>query len=159
MADRDVEILELVESNPDSTITTLREMVYWASKNQHVHYRVNKLEERDLVETEKDEEAVSRGPLPPVRVSPTEAGVAKVAAIDDEAAETVEERVEMLEKSVGKWGDTYAAMKRRIVELEETIEEYERELDRLGEDVERIKHWSDEDGDVVTLGGDGFEFD
>jgi len=138
LATRDVEVLELVVESSGASVTTLREALWWAEKNQHVHYRLDKLEERGLIESWKDDETTTRGPLSPRRVAATDEGEELLGVIGDERAEGIEERLATVEKQVDVWGATHAEVKRRIVEAEGRIDELEAENRELGEELARV---------------------
>jgi len=151
LADRDLRVLELVEKYPQPIVTTIREALYWADKNQHVHYRLDKLEKRGLVETWKDEETETRGHLKPRRATTTEAGAALLNDVEhDEDGGSVEERLEWIEKRLEQFEETYGAMKRRVVEAEEELEDHDEEMCDVREDLERLQRLMEDEPMAVT---------
>lgn len=126
LADRDIEVLQRINEYPQPTVTTLRESLHWASKNQHVHYRVSKLEEREMVTVSADEDANSRGPLPPNRVSLTSEGEELAEMIEDDEYDGLEERVDKLEQKVGTAANTYGAVKKELADHRDRIEKLEK---------------------------------
>lgn len=139
LADRDLRVLELVEKYPQPIVTTMREAFYWADKNQHVHYRLDKLEERGLVETWKDGETETRGHLKPRRATTTEAGEALLNDVEhDEDGKSVEERLERIEKRLERFEETYGKMKRRVVEAEEKLDDHDEEMRDVREELARL---------------------
>jgi len=146
LPDRTIEVMELIGEYGRPTTSTLREAIYWASENQHIHYRLNQLEDAGLVETWKDEDAGGRGALAPRRARLTDEGeeFLELVAEEDGAPDTVEERLDRLEKQLGQMRDTYGTVKQRIVELEEEVEEHDEDLDDLAEDIRDIRRFLDD---------------
>lgn len=158
LADRDLRVLKLVKKYPRPTVTTMREAFYWAEKNQHVHYRLDKLEERGLVETWKDEETETRGHLNPRRATTTEAGEALLNNVEhDEDGGSVEERLERIEKRLERFEETYGKMKRRVVEAEQKLDDYDEEMRGVREDLTRLKRLM-EDEQMPTATAEEFTF-
>lgn len=140
LEDRDLRVLELVAEYPRPTVSTLREAIHWASKNQHVHYRIDKLEEKGLVETWKDEDADVAGPLSPKRANVTEEGEGLLDELDgEERSEDVGERVERLEARLENTQTAYGEVQRRISELEEGLEEVDGDLEGVAADVRSLR--------------------
>ncbi|WP_424008698.1 hypothetical protein [Haloferax denitrificans] len=159
LADRDLRVLELAEQYPRPTVTTLREALYWAKKNQHVHYRLDKLEERGLVTTWKDEETETRGPLDPRRATATDAGEALLAEVEsDEEENSIEERLDRVEQRLERFEETYGKVKKRIVEAEQQLDEHDKEMREVREDLGRVQQLM-ENGPMPTMSGEEFEFD
>jgi DNA-binding MarR family transcriptional regulator len=157
LADRDLRVLELVEQYPRPTVTTMREALYWASKNQHVHYRLDKLEERGLIESWKDEDTETRGPLDPRRATTTEAGEALLDDVEhDDGGGSVEERLERIEKRLKRFEDTYGKIKKHIVDAEKRLDEHDEEMYEVREDIERVQRLVDGESMAATV--DEFEF-
>ncbi|WP_148709126.1 prefoldin domain-containing protein [Haloarcula quadrata] len=146
LPERAVEVLELVDEYGRPTATTLREAIYWASKNQHIHYRLDQLAGRGLVETWKDEDAGGRGALAPRRATTTGEGEEFLDLVDEDGGtpDTVEERLEELEKTMANMKDTYGKAKKRIAELEAEVEEHDEDLDGLAEGVRDIRRFLDD---------------
>lgn len=159
LKERDVEVMQLLESYGRPTVTTLREAIWWADKNQHVHYRLDKLEERELVETWKDDEGEFAGPLPPRRARLTESGreVLEVVDEDEGRPDGVEERLERMEKQVGKMRSTYGEVKERIVELEDEVESVDGDVEGVAEDVQNLRR-AVEQLPMFSADEDEFEF-
>lgn len=158
LEERDVRVLMQVDEYVRTEVSTLREAIYWAERNQHIHYRLNKLEERSLVETWKNDDADKRGSLPPRCVTITDEGEALCEELEDEDGrpDGVEERLEAVEKQVGSMRGTYGEVKERIVELEETVEELEDEFDTdlesLNDDIANLRRSLDDDDDSFADG-------
>lgn len=140
LPNRTVEVLEIVDEYGRPTTTTIREAIYWADKNQHIHYRLDQLASKGLVETWKDEDAGGRGALAPRRATTTDEGEEFLNIVDEEdgTPETVEERLEELEKTMANMKGTYGRAKKRIAELEAEVEEHDADLDDMAEDVRDI---------------------
>lgn len=157
LADRDLRVLELTEQYPRPTVTTLREALYWAEKNQHVHYRLDKLEERDLVTTWKDEETETRGPLDPRRADTTEAGEALLDDVERENEySSVEERLDEVERKVENALEQFGLAKRRIVDAEEKLEDVDGDVSDVREDLGRVKELMEHGPMTATV--DEFDF-
>lgn len=145
LPDRTVEVLELVDEYGRPTATTLREAIYWAEKNQHIHYRLDQLVSKGLVETWKDEDAGGRGALAPRRATTTDEGEEFLELIDeDETADSVEERLDLLEKQMNNMVDTYAEVKKRVADLENEVEEHDEDLEDVAEDIRDIHRFLDD---------------
>lgn len=158
LADRDVEVLEMVVQHPESTVTRLREATHWAEKNQHIHYRLDKLSDDGYVETWTDPETETRGPLDPIRVSPTDEGEELMEIVGTDRPAGLEARVEELEKEADHWRPTYMRVRELVNEFRQTVEEQNRRIDRLEEDVERIKHLREQEREDEASLVDEFEF-
>lgn len=157
LADRDLRVLELTEQYPRPTVTTLREVLYWAEKNQHVHYRLDKLEERGLVTTWKDEDTETRGPLDPRRANTTEAGEALLDDVERESEySSVEERLDEVERKVENALEQFGLAKRRIVDAEEKLEEVDSDVSDVREDLGRVKELMKDGPMTATV--DEFDF-
>ena len=140
LADRDLRVLELVSEYPTPATSTLREAIYWADKNQHIHYRLDNLEEKELVETWKDNDAGTRGPLAPRRADTTAEGEELLEAVtDDSQPEGVKERLDELEKQVRAMSRTYGEVKQRIVEIESELKDVDGDVGDVAEDVETLR--------------------
>jgi DNA-binding PadR family transcriptional regulator len=155
---REVEVLDRLESYGRPTVTTLREAIWWADENQHVHYRLDKLEERELVETWKDDDGEFSGPLPPRRAKLTESGSEVLEMIDEDEArpDDLEGRVEQLEKQVGAMASTYREIKERIVQTEEDLEDVDGDVDDVVEDVRNLRRAVEQ---IPMFGADEDEFE
>ena len=142
LKEREVEVMELLESYGRPTVTTLREAIWWADKNQHVHYRLDRLEEKDLVETWKDDDDGDfSGPLPPRRARLSDSGreVLEVVDEDEGRPDGVEERLKRMEKQVGRMRSTYGEVKERIVELEDEVESVDGDVEDVADDVQNLR--------------------
>lgn len=156
LEDRDLRVLELVEQYPRPTVTTLRESIHWADKNQHIHYRLDKLEERGLVETWKDKEADVAGALAPKRADVTEAGEELLKALDKEDRPAdVEQRLTHVEAKVDNMQDAYGEVKRRIRELEAGLESTDGDVEGLADDVRGLRRAVEQ---LPAFTEDEFEF-
>lgn len=159
LADRDLRVLELVNQYPRPTVTTIREALYWASKNQHIHYRLDKLEERGLVETWTDEETQTRGPLDPRRATTTDAGEALLADVErDEGSKDIEERLDRVEQRLERFEETYGKVKKRIVKAEQQLDEHDEEIREVRENLGRVKQLMENDP-MPTMSLEEFDFD
>lgn len=141
MPRKDVEVLVvLYERDEPSTVSDLRDVLAWADESHHVTYRLDKLEERGYVESEKDDSRGRDNQLAPRVAWTTDDGDNLAAAVEvDWDTMEIEERVEVVEGQLDHFRSTYAEAKRRIHECEEEIEELESENERLREDVERLQ--------------------
>jgi chromosome segregation ATPase len=156
LEDRDMRVLELVDEYPRPTVSTLREAIHWASKNQHIHYRLNKLEDRGLVETWKDEKTDGAGPLAPKRADVTGAGEELLEELDDpERPESVEARLDEMERQIKPLQETYGKMKKRVADLEREVESHDEDLDGVAEDVRSLRRALEQ---LPPFGKDEFEF-
>lgn len=159
MPREDIDVLrEIVSQDRGRGVTAgdVRAMVGWADENHHVTYRFDNLEERGLVETEKDPGRGPNNQLPPRVASATEEGMELIGAVEFEQEDAEwSERFKMVEKQMGKIRDTYAEVKQRIVEIEETLEEYDRDLDEIDSDVEALREAFERDGIAMK---EDFEF-
>ncbi len=146
LPDRTIEVLELIDEYGRPTATTLREAIYWADKNQHIHYRLDQLASKGLVETWKDEDAGGRGALSPRRATTTDEGEEFLELLNEEDTipDTVEERLERLERHLSPMRETYGEIKKRVKELEDEVEEHDEDLDDLAEDVRDIRRFLDD---------------
>lgn len=147
LPDRAIEVLELVVATGGSTTTTsLKEATHWATENQHIHYRLDQLEEAELVQTWIDDDS-GRSPLGTRRASSTDAGDEFIDEIDDENKhdKSLEARVERLEEQFAPMRDTYGEVKRRIVELEKAVEEHDDDLDAIAEDVRYLREFVEDE--------------
>ncbi|WP_227130949.1 hypothetical protein [Halorubellus salinus] len=161
---RDVQVLRRVQEYGKPLTSTLKESVWWADENQHIHYRLDKLEKSGFVESWGDEYVDSRGPLDPRRATTTDMGDSILDELDrdDERPDGVEERLTRVEKSLDAMGDTYGKVKQRIVELEEAVDELEDEfgsdLEELNNSIENLKRSVDDGGESLAdelVFGDG----
>ena len=156
LEERDVQVLRRVQEYGRPLTSTLKQSVWWADENQHIHYRLDKLEESGFVESWGDEDVDSRGPLDPRRATTTDVGDSILTGLEreDERPDGVEDRLTRVEKSLDAMSDTYGRAKRRIVELEETVDEMDDELDRdldnLAADLENLRQSMDDESDSLT---------
>lgn len=143
LARKDVDVLREVQNQGDGRgVTTgeIRQMLGWADENHHVNYRVEKLEGRGLVETEKDPERGPNNQLPPKVARVTEEGEELVEEVEYEPEDkALVERVERIEQQMGAMRDTYGQVKHRIVKIEERLDEYDGDLDDLSEDLRNLR--------------------
>lgn len=150
LAREDVDVLREV-ANQDSgngvTAGDIRAMIGWAEENHHVNYRLKKLEERGLVETEKDPNRGPNNQLPPKVAYVTEQGEELVEEVEYEPEDkALVERVERIEKQMSSMRDTYGEVKKRIVKLEEEVEEHDDDLDDIAEEIRSVKRAMDGGG-------------
>lgn len=142
LPDRAVEVLITIDDYPRPTTTTIRESHHWADKNQHIHYRLNQLEEKGLIETWNDDGSGGRGALAPRRTALTDDGENLLEHINEGAKpDTIEERVDKLEKKMINMQKAYGKVKGRIKDLEEEVEEHDEDLDDVAEEIENVKRF------------------
>jgi chromosome segregation ATPase len=143
MPSEDVEVLrEVVNRHTDRGVTAgeVKKSLRWARENYHITYRFDRLEERDLIETQQVPERGKSNQIPPRVAYPTDEGRNLVEQVNFKPEEkALEERVERLEKQIGVMRDTYGDVKERIVEIEERVEEYDRELNDIVSDVRALR--------------------
>jgi chromosome segregation ATPase len=143
LAREDVDVLREVRNQDDGRgVTTgeIRQMLGWAEENHHVNYRLEKLEERGLVGTEKDPERGPNNQLPPKVAYVTEEGEQLVEEVEYQPEDkALVERVERIENQMGTMRDTYGEVKQRIVEIEERLDEYDEDLDDLAEELRNLR--------------------
>lgn len=127
------------EATRPITTTTIREAVYWADSSRVIRYRLDRLEERNLIKTHRDEERGESQQMAPRVAVTTDAG-ANIAAEYDDNPETlpVEERLARIEEQHKRMRETYVEAKGRIVEMEESIDELNDDIKELDEDVEGL---------------------
>ncbi|WP_323676896.1 hypothetical protein [Halorubellus sp. PRR65] len=142
----DVEVLREVANHGDRGVTTgeVVRVVGWATENHHVTYRFNKLEERGLIASRQESARGQGNQIDPRVAYATDAGEELAEEVEfDPSNAPMDERLERLEKQMGKMRDTYGAVKQRIVGLEDEVEELEDEFDRdleeLNDDIEGLK--------------------
>lgn len=139
----DLAVLHVVsEANQAITTTTIRESIHWADSSRVIRYRLDRLEERDLVDTWTDESRAELHQMPPRVAETTEAG-ANIADEheDDPEILPVEERLARIEKQLSKMRETYGEAKQRIVELEKEVEGHDGDLDDLAEEIRNIQRF------------------
>lgn len=140
LAREDLAVLNAVEDAEQAiTTSTIREQMHWADQSSQIRYRLDKLEERGLVETWHAEDRAEPHQMPPRVAEETEAG-ASIAADHRDDPETLptEERLARVEKQLVRMRETYGEVKRRLVEVEEELDEYDDDLDDLSRKVDRI---------------------
>lgn len=140
------EVLEAIVENGGEADTTEVKAYTGLERNEVVKYRFAKLHEARLVETHQPRSQNGR-PAAKV-VSLTDWGEdllgdegfdLDVESGDDDL--TIDERVERLEKQVGRMRDTYGQVKQRIVELEEEVEAHDDDLDDLAGKIDDIQQF------------------
>lgn len=143
------EVLEAIVENGGEASTSEVKSYTGLERNEVIKYRFGKLSEAGLVETHQP--ASNNG-----RPS------AKVARLTDDAEElldgdggvdlgvdvgdddlTIDERMTRLEKQFNPIRDSYGEVKKRIADLEKTVEEYDGELDDIVEEIENVKRAMD----------------
>lgn len=131
----------IVSADRAVTTSTLREQMHWAETGRQIRYRLDKIEERDLIETWRDKERSPAHQMAVRVAEETEAG-ASIAAEFEDNPETlpIDERLARVETLLEKMNDNYGKIKRRIVDLEERVNEHDDDLDEIAEDLGRIKH-------------------
>ncbi|MFP9060994.1 hypothetical protein ACLI4R_10735 [Natrialbaceae archaeon A-chndr2] len=152
LSERDLEVLRLTSDYEPTRASTIREAVYWAERNQDIHYRWSKLADHGLITREEVES--TDYPIPPKEawITPRGQNVAVHAERTDQ--KSLEERVEKIEKQLGAMRQTYGQVKGRIVALEDEIETHDGDLDDIATSVRRIRHSLDED----QVEPNGFQF-
>lgn len=129
LPDRTLEVLVTADQfTNDTMVSTLRESFHWAEKNQHIHYRVNQLEDAGLVTTYKDEDARRHGPLAPRKVRVTEDGEEIADEFDENVPDGLEERMERVEKQLKQMKHTYGDVKQRMVEMEGEVDDMDSKM-------------------------------
>lgn len=155
LAREDVDVLREVRNQDDGRgVTTgeIRQMLGWAEENHHVNYRLEKLEGRGLVKTEKDPERGPNNQLPPKVAYVTEEGEELVEEVEYEPDDkALVERVERIENQMGAMRDTYGQVKQRIVRIEERLDEYDEDLEDVAGELRDLRH-SIPDGDSGLAG-------
>lgn len=159
LAHEDIDVLRELDdaSHGDGrvSLTTgqLRRRIEWAEKSYHVTYRLDKLEERGMIDTRKDLERGPSNQLPPRVARLTDKGESIAERVEDRVeSKELEDRVERLEHLADIRGTRSVNMQQRIVESEERIDELEQENRHLREDVKKlrraVKAHLDSGGDV-----------
>lgn len=140
LAREDLQTLHAISStNRPVTTTTIKEQLHWADSGSQVRYRLDKLEERGLIETRKDEERAKDHQMPPRVAVTTSAGDEVAAEFEDNPGTLpVEKRVSQLETQLQKFQQSYNAIKGRIVELEEQVEQHDEDLDSINSRVDDL---------------------
>ncbi|UPV73195.1 hypothetical protein M0R89_11615 [Halorussus limi] len=143
LASEDLQVLHVIhDADHAVTTTTVREQMHWADDSAQIRYRLDKLEDRGLVETWHDDERAEPHQMPPRVAETTDAGDA-IADDHDDDRETlpVEERMARIEQQLDRMRDTYGTVKQRIVELEEEVEDHDEDLDDLAEDIRALRRY------------------
>lgn len=148
LPDRAIDVLAAIDETRavHPTTQTIRETVHWAEKNQHVHYRLDQLEEANLIETWTDDDAGGRGALAPRRAKLTDAGGKFTdEEIEKENNGDIEKRVRNLEKQMTAMQRTYGRVKQSLIDVENEVEDHDEDLDDLADDIRHIQRCLDED--------------
>lgn len=159
LAREDLAVLHAIASaNNPVTTSTLCEQLHWANSSRQVRYRLDKLEERGLIKTRKDDDRSPAHQMPVRVATMTEAGREINEEFDDNPETLpVEKRLARLEKQVGKMQETYGKVKNRIVDLEEEVEEHDDDLKDVSEQIRNIKRVLADDTDSRNNAGSSDE--
>ncbi|AGB38054.1 coiled-coil domain-containing protein [Natronococcus occultus] len=136
LPERDVEVLSLVAEYEPARASTLAEAVHWAESNGDINYRLSKLEGDGLIRREEVEDP--RYPLNPKESWITQEGHDELADPSQNRPQTLEDRVEWVEKQTGTMQKTYGEVKERIVESEDDIDDLREDIEKLDREVDEI---------------------
>lgn len=152
LADRDEEILRLVADYEPVRAGRLREICHWASRNQDIHYRWEKLSERDLITLEEEpDESV---PINPKVSMITQRGHNYIGEKihSEKPPETLEERVTKIEKKYEQLQDSYVTAKKKIINTENRLAEleetYEKDAEKLSQEIRQIRRYLDQESPI-----------
>lgn len=130
------EVLEAIVENGGTADTSEVKAYTGLERNEVVKYRFAKLSEARLVETHQPPGDNGRPAAKVARLTDDgerllgEGGLEFAVESGDDSL-TVDERLERLEKQVGRMRETYGEVKRRIVELEDEVKQHDDDLDDL----------------------------
>lgn len=130
------EVLEAIVENGGTADTSEVKAYTGLERNEVIKYRFAKLSEAQLVETHQPPGDNGRPAAKVARLTNDgeqlvgEGGLEFAVEPGDDSL-TVDERLERIEKQVGRWREMYGEVKRRIVELQEEVEQHDDDLDDL----------------------------
>ncbi|MDG5762125.1 helix-turn-helix domain-containing protein [Natronococcus sp. A-GB1] len=136
LPERDLEVLSLVAEYEPARASTIAEAVHWADSNGDINYRLKKLEQQRLIRREEVKD--DRYPLNPKETWITQEGHNELADLTRSRPQTLEERVEWVEKQTGRMQKTYGEVKHRIVNSEDDIDSLREDIEKLDGEVDEI---------------------
>lgn len=147
LAHEDLTLLHaIVAADHEISTSTLREQMHWATSSRQVRYRLDKLEERELIETRRDDKRTPDHQMPVRVASPTNAGREIAAEFrEDPGTLPLTERMEQVERQLSTMRETYGEVKRRIVAVESDLEEYDEDLDGIARQIRALQRVVEEE--------------
>lgn len=140
LAKEDLQVLHAIRSaNRPPTTRTIKEELYWADDSGKVRYRLDKLEERGLIDSWQAPDRGEDHEFDPRVSELTPAGeeIADEFEDNDESL-PLRRRVKKVEKQQKRMRETYGKVKQRIVALEEEVEQHDEDLDEINTRVDDI---------------------
>lgn len=142
LSDEDKDVLEMIDRSAKAgpRARDVRDTVEWTEDTRAVHYRFSKLADMGLIEKRKEGD----DKMSPVRVFLTDLGADIVDDVDTKEQKSLEERVKVIEDKQEQFRTVYTEVKRRIMEIEDDLDQYDDDLDDLNEDIWGVKRFLDE---------------
>lgn len=153
LAREDLQVLHAIRSaNRPPTTTTIKEQLHWADDAGQIRYRLDKLEQRGLIDTWQAADRGEPHKMDPRVAELTSAGK-EIADDHEDDPETLplEQRVTKVEKRVDALQDRYVTAKQHIIEIAEEVEQHDDDLEDLAEkirDVQRFLDFADNGDDA-----------